>query len=65
MRSKQPEQRGLFDPQLVPRELHPVLREKLRPLLQVLLTEAAYLERRSKVQPSLSGREDGDDQDHA
>lgn len=65
MRSKQPEQRGLFDPQIVPRELHPVLREKLPPLLQVLLIEAAGLERRSKVQPSLGGREDGDDKDHA
>jgi hypothetical protein len=46
-------------------ELQPDLRSKLGLLLQVLLTEAAGVQRRRTETADYNGAEAGDDQDHA
>jgi hypothetical protein len=53
-------QKDLFDEATQVAELRPELRAKLTLLVQVLLSEAACLER-----GGLGGKEVGDDQDHA
>lgn len=57
-------QADLFVPQPSLPDPGPALRARLRPLLQVLLAEAAGLVRAAAA-PEADGREDGDDQDHA
>ena len=65
MRRTRGSQRDLFDERLQALELRPDLRSKLGLLLQVLLTEAAGVQRRRTETADHNGAEAGDDQDHA
>ena len=59
MRGERHRQRDLFEPQETTPLLQAPLQEKLAPLLQTLLIEAAGIER-----VRCDNRETGDDQDH-
>ena len=65
MRKTRGSQRDLFDERLQATELRPDLRRKLALLLQVLLAEAAGVQRRRTETADCDGAEAGDDQDHA
>ncbi len=65
MRRTRGSQRDLFDERLQEPELQPDLRSKLGLLLQVLLAEAAGVQRRRTETADRDGAEVGDDQDHA
>ena len=58
-------QRDLFDKTPQVTEFQPDLRSKLALLLQVLLAEAAGVQRRRTETADCDGAEAGDDQDHA
>jgi hypothetical protein len=58
-------QRDLFDETQQVMELRPDLRNKLVLLLQLLLAEAAGVQRRRTETADHDGAEAGDDQDHA
>jgi hypothetical protein len=65
MRRTRGNQRDLFDKRVQATEFHPDLRSKLALLLQVLLAEAAGVQRRRTETADCDGAEAGDDQDHA
>jgi hypothetical protein len=65
MRRTRGSQRDLFDKRVQATEFQPDLRSKLALLLQVLLAEAAGVQRRRTETADCHGAEAGDDQDHA
>ena len=65
MRRTRGNQRDLFDKRVPATEFQPDLRSKLALLLQVLLAEAAGVQRRRTETADCDGAEAGDDQDHA
>ena len=65
MRRTRGNQRDLFDKRVQATEFQPDLRSKLALLLQVLLAEAAGVQRRRTETADHDGAEAGDDQDHA
>jgi hypothetical protein len=58
-------QRDLFDERPQRAQMRPELRNKVAPLLQALLAEAAGLQQRQTESADREGGEAGDDQDHA
>jgi hypothetical protein len=65
MRRARGSQRDLFEAAIQVAELEPDLRTKLASLLQALLSEAAGVGPRESLLEDLSGKEAGDDEDHA
>ena len=65
MRRTRGNQRDLFNKRVQATEFQPDLRSKLALLLQVLLAEAAGVQRRRTETADCDGAEAGDDQDHA
>lgn len=65
MRNKQNYQRDLFEEETARPDLRSDVREKLGPLLQLLLTEAASQEVPIRLNKLNSDGGTGDDQDHA
>jgi len=65
MRKARCSQRSLFEKAALLTELQPELRSKLATLLQALFVEAAGVRQGQIELTDCSGREGGDDQDHA